>query len=209
MRYLKHVVCGGDKEDADPEDPAGGNECPITQIIYCYAIWQPEFNEFAQKGVKFINGFNSPFLTEAYMNDNPNVLLLLDDVAYDAPKQFLSNCFTKFSHHYKWSISFQCHNIFSKEISDARTTALNSTYTVLTSSRRCRDSAHHLGLQVFRGEKDYLNVFKEIFNYMMTLEWGNILVDTHPRQNDNRLTIRMNIFFPFDGHEPHAIFFPK
>ena len=201
MRHLAHVVCGSEDED--------GNSCPIKQIIYCYAIWQPEFDEFVENGVKFIKGFNSPFLTEDYMKNNPNVLLLLDDVAYDAPKQFLSNCFTKFSHHYKWSISFQCHNLFSKEISDARTTALNSTYTLLTASRRCRDSVNNFALQVFRGSPDYLNVFREIYDYMLTRDYASMLIDTHPRQTNPRMTIRMNLFYPHADKEPLAIFFPK
>lgn len=199
MRHLRHVVCG------DGED---GNACPINNIIYCYAIWQPEFDEFLPHGVKFVKGFNSPLLGENYMKSHPHTLLLIDDCAYEAPKNFLSDCFTRFSHHYKWSIAYQVHNIFTKMISDQRTTALNSSYTLICASRRCRDSVGIFASQVFRGSPKYLKVFNEVYEYMLTKDYASLLIDTHPRQTDPRLMLRMNLFYPYFDKEPMSIFFP-
>ena len=199
MRWLPFVVCGAGED---------GNTCPIRNIIYCYAIWQPEFDEFVPRGVKFVKGFNSPLLSEGYMRANPDTLLLIDDCAYEAPKNFLSDCFTRFSHHYKWSIAYQVHNIFTKEIPDQRTTALNSSYTLICASRRCRDSVGNFAQQVFRGSPPWLKTFHEVYNSMLTKDFASLLVDTHSRQTNPRMTLRRNLFFPMFDAEPMAIYFP-
>ena len=191
IKYYKHLIAGD-----------------IEGIIFVYAIWQDEFNEFLDK-VNFVKDWNSPLLQPDFMSQHRNRLILVDDAGRTAPPKYLLDFFIKYSHHYKYSICLQCHSPFDTSIADLRLISQNSHYSLFCSSKRARDAVMIFAHQVFRNQHDWLNTFKDLLQYTANIKFARFLVDTHPHQTCQRATLRMNLFYPHKGDEPLSIFFPK
>jgi hypothetical protein len=86
---------------------------PPTNIIYCYKLWQPCYDEMKlnDKSIVFHEGLYDMSLLQA-INTN---LIILDDLMVECNKsQDILNLFTVGTHHSNTSVFFLTQNIFSK-----------------------------------------------------------------------------------------------
>ena len=152
-------------------------------VLYCYGVWQPLFEEIEKK-ITFINfheGLPSKDDIESFSKNTYHKLIILDDLmedvlnSHDMLMLFIRGC-----HHKNISCIFITQNIFSQS-KHSKTIALNTQYLVLF--RNFRDSSQiiTLGKQIFPGK---VKSFQESYNDATTKKYGYLLVDLSPHTED-------------------------
>lgn len=105
---------------------------PLTNIVYCYGINQPLFDEMEQRFSNLIlhHGVPTNNAIEELTFDRQHTLVVLDDLMHrvvrDAEMELV---FTQGCHHRHLSVVFITQNLFSKG-SKSRTIALNTYYLI-------------------------------------------------------------------------------
>uniref|UniRef100_A0A914LUZ6 Uncharacterized protein n=1 Tax=Meloidogyne incognita TaxID=6306 RepID=A0A914LUZ6_MELIC len=126
-------------------------------------------------------------------------LVILDDLLLSIDEKYLSELFTKKSHHQNFSIVFVTQNLFEKKIKVARQ---NAQYIVIMRSPNSVLSVRNIGAQLFPRKLDY---FLDSYRQATNIPYGYLLIDMHA-SSDPTLRLRTNIFK--DDNEK-IIFFPK
>nr|CAD2188044.1 unnamed protein product [Meloidogyne enterolobii] len=100
---------------------------PIPKsILYCYGEYNSLVPELQRAGVSVYSGVPPEDLIKKL--EEP-ALVILDDLMYLIDEKYLSELFTKKSHHLNFGIIFITQNLFEKKLKVARQ---NSMYIVLT-----------------------------------------------------------------------------
>uniref|UniRef100_A0A914NUV9 Uncharacterized protein n=1 Tax=Meloidogyne incognita TaxID=6306 RepID=A0A914NUV9_MELIC len=115
-------------------------------------------------------------------------LLILDDLMYSIDEKYLSELFTKKSHHLNFGIIFITQNLFEKKLRVARQ---NSMYIVLTRAPNSALAVRNLGVQLFPGRLNYfLDAYRQATS---SSNYSYLFIDLHP-SSDPALRLRTNIF---------------
>ena len=154
---------------------------PPSRIIYCYSVWQENFEEIKQN-IDFIE-FNNGLPKIDDINQSENNLIILDDLMSECidDKKIL-HLFTVESHHKNISAIFLTQNIFCKG-KYARSISLNSHYLILFRNVRDPSQVSHLGRQLYPKNSKF---FDEAFNDAVTSQkFGYLIVDLKQNTPDN------------------------
>lgn len=81
-----------------------------------------------------------------------NLLLILDDLLLSITESYLSEMFTRKSHHMNYSVIFVTQSLFDRKIRVARQ---NAQYLILMRSPNSALSIRNIGVQLFPGMLDY------------------------------------------------------
>ena len=158
---------------------------PIPKsILYCYG----EFHSYVPKLQKVgINVYAGIPPEEILARQPKPLLLILDDLMLSIDEHYLSNLFTRKSHHGNMGIIFLTQNLFEKKIKVAR---VNSQYLVLMRSPAHALQVRTIGTQIFPRQLDYL---LQAYKSATSLPYGYLLIDLHPA-SDPLLRLRTKIF---------------
>ncbi|KAL7079538.1 hypothetical protein ACQ4LE_001221 [Meloidogyne hapla] len=118
-------------------------------ILYCYGEYNSLVSDLQREGVTVYSGVPSEDIIKK--QEKPS-LIILDDLLYSIDEKYLSELFTKKSHHLNFGIVFVTQNLFEKKLRVARQ---NSMYLVLTRAPNSALSVRNLGVQLFPGRLDY------------------------------------------------------
>lgn len=157
---------------------------PVTQVIWCYAIFQKQFDEF-KNDKNFI--FNEGICDISTLNDMKHTVIIIDDLMHRLNKS-VAEMFTVHSHHRNLSIFFLNQNLFYRNV-NMRDVNLNTQYLILFAQRRDMSQINILAGQVMPYERQkFMSIYKE-FTYT---KYGYMLCDFHPH-NRHRFLLRTNI----------------
>jgi Cdc6-like AAA superfamily ATPase len=108
-------------------------EDPPNEILYCFSINQPLFEEMEKiiPNITFHQGLPSPEVIDEFMAERRHRLIVLDDLMHRVVQNVdMELLFTQGCHHHRLSVVFITQNIFSRG-TKSRTIALNTTYLVM------------------------------------------------------------------------------
>ena len=138
---------------------------PPDDIVWCYSIYQPEFNEL-KSVARLREGLPDPKTFDGARSS----LVVLDDMMSECDAR-VTDLFTRVSHHRRVSVIFMSQNIFfcSKE---SRTISLNAHYLFLMKVTRDLLQIDTIARQMFpRDSKYMIEVYKdatrEPFSYLL------------------------------------------
>nr|CAD2206019.1 unnamed protein product [Meloidogyne enterolobii] len=153
-------------------------------ILYCFGEMNNIVPLLQKSGVDVFAGVPPEDLIKKYPKP---LLLILDDLILSVDEKYLSELFTKKSHHQNFSVIFVTQNLFDKKIKVARQ---NSQYLVLMRSPNSMLSIRNIGVQLFPKQLDY---FLDSYRQATKQPFGYLLVDMHA-SSDPTLRLRTNIF---------------
>jgi len=177
---------------------------PPKSILYCYGEYNPLVPELQRAGISIYSGVPP----EDLIKKQPKpALIVLDDLMYSIEEKYLSELFTKKSHHLNFGIVFVTQNLFEKKLKVARQ---NSMYIVLTRAPNSALSIRNLGVQLFPGR---LNYFLDAYRQATNNNYSYLFIDLHP-SSDPKLRLRTNIFKEEEPEDPYntssiIVFLPK
>jgi hypothetical protein len=158
----------------------------IDKIIYCYSIWQPQFEVLKKSNIEFYEGIYD--ITN--LNSQFNNLLILDDLMREASgNEQILDMFTKGSHHKNTSVMLLTQNIFSKG-KHSRTISLNSHYIVMFKNPRDRSQISFLARQMYPQQSKFL---EEAYLDATNNPHGFLFIDLK-QTTPNELRIQTNVF---------------
>ena len=159
-------------------------------IIWCYGIYQPAYDEMQRNipNIHFVEGV--PSHLESMINPSKRNLVVIDDLMQELSNdQRITSLFTKGCHHRNLSVIFILQNIFhrGKELRDM---SLNCHHLVLFKSPRDSSQVNHLAKQMFPGHVKYM---QEAFQDATKRSYGYLLCDLKP-ETPSDFRLRSNIF---------------
>lgn len=175
----------------------GIRPCP-EQILYCYSIWQPLYDDIRKKwGARAplfsnLSSYSKQLIFHEGIpqlddfDSNKRMLLILDDLMDQCGKEkSILDIFTKFSHHKNISVIYVAQNIFCNG-KNSRTISLNCQYMILTNNPRDRLQVKVLGKQMFPNDSEY---FTESYNdAVSSKKFGYLVLDmSQETENENRI----------------------
>ena len=158
------------------------------KVVYCYTHWQPAYDFMQADGIEFHEGLPSSI----YINTLSDCLLVLDDlmdVAVNDKK--LMNLCTEGSHHKNISVVFIMQNLYPHG-RESKTISLNMTYLTLFKMVRDKLQVQTLARQLFPGK---IGEFMDYYNEMTSKPYGKLILDLHPRTQDNQRYIQDKVTF--------------
>ena len=158
----------------------------IEEIIYCYALWQPEYVKIQQQNsrVKFVKGLPD------FENINVGIrrLVVVDDMISELNSE-IESMFIRGSHHLGISLCLITQNIFSR-VKSFRNLSLNAHYIVCFKQPRDASQIMHLARQFCpRNVKYVVDAYYKATQHA----FGYILFD-YRQQTPDILRLRTNIF---------------
>ena len=167
---------------------------PISSILYCYGVYQDLYDEMTDIGnIQFHDGVPSlETLTDIHDGDFHLIILddLMEQIVTDVNVQML---FTKFCHHYNFSVIFLTQNLYEQG-KCARTIAINTHILVLFKNNRDQSQIRTLARQQSPMEP---LVFLEAFMDATVDPYSYFIVDCAPT-TPSYFRWRANIFFEND-----------
>ncbi|KAL7071655.1 hypothetical protein ACQ4LE_009538 [Meloidogyne hapla] len=157
---------------------------PPKSILYCYGQFNSLVPELQRIGVSAYSGVPPE---EIIMKQEKPSLLILDDLLYSIDEKYLSELFTKKSHHLDFGIVFITQNLFEKKLRVARQ---NSMYLALMRAPNSALSVRNLGVQLFPGRLEY---FLDAYRQATRENYSYLFIDLHQSSNQS-LRLRTNIF---------------
>ena len=159
-------------------------------IIWCYGIYQPAYDEMQMNipNIHFVEGV--PGDLESMIDPSIRNVVVIDDLMRElANDKRITNLFTKGCHHRNLSVVFILQNIFhrGKELRDM---SLNCHYLVMFKSPRDSSQVTHLAKQMFPGHVKYM---QESFQDATSRPYGYLLCDLKP-ETPSDFRLRTNIF---------------
>ncbi|KAL3086084.1 hypothetical protein niasHS_008141 [Heterodera schachtii] len=131
------------------------------------------------------------------------MLLILDDLMLSIDERYLSDLFTKKSHHHQFAVVFITQNLFERKIKVAR---LSAQYLVLMRAPNSLLSIRNIGVQLFPRQLDF---FLDAYRKATARPYGYLLIDMHA-SSDPALRLRTNIFKEEqEEDEGTVVFIPK
>ena len=168
---------------------------PPKSILYCFGEMSEAVPALQKIGVNVYSGVPPEELIKAQPKP---LLLILDDLLFSIDEKYLSELFTKKSHHQNFAIVFITQNLFEKKIKVARQ---NAQYIVLMRSPNSALAVRNIGVQLFPKQLDY---FLDAYRQATNMPYGYLLLDMHA-SSDSALRLRTNIF----KDDEKIIFTPK
>ena len=170
-------------------------------ILYFYGECQPLFTQMSNEipNITFIEGI--PENLNTLIDPTRPGMLIFDDLASEiSDSKFLSNLFTKGSHHKQLNVVFISQNLFQQG-REMRTIALNTEYYIIFKNPRDRSQITHLAKQIHPGnvkflQDSYVDATSEPHTYS--------LIDLK-MSTPEQIRIRRNIF----PNEIHYVYVPR
>nr|CAD2176968.1 unnamed protein product [Meloidogyne enterolobii]CAD2184337.1 unnamed protein product [Meloidogyne enterolobii]CAD2185566.1 unnamed protein product [Meloidogyne enterolobii]CAD2187444.1 unnamed protein product [Meloidogyne enterolobii]CAD2200934.1 unnamed protein product [Meloidogyne enterolobii] len=169
---------------------------PPKSILYCFGEMSTIVPILQKSGVSVFAGVPPEDVIKRLPKPS---LVILDDLLLSIDEKYLSELFTKKSHHQKFSIVFVTQNLFEKKIKVARQ---NAQYLVIMRSPNSVLSVRNIGSQLFPKKLDY---FLDSYRQATNIPYGYLLIDMHA-SSDPTLRLRTNIF---KDDTEKIIFIPK
>ena len=153
----------------------------IERIVYFYKIWQSKFDSFVNE-IEFHQGLPDPTL----LQQSKGCLIVLDDLMNEK-LSLITQIFTVYAHHCKFSVIFLAQNLFHKNI---REISLNAQVVTLFKNTRDVGQIKNFLRQAFpERASNVLEAYKKA-----TVEpFGYLLLDFRAKTPENE-RIRANIF---------------
>ena len=177
-------------EAADLIDPKPAS------ILYCFGEMSGIVPVLQKSGVNVYAGVPPEELLKRYPKP---LLLILDDLLLSIDEKYLSELFTKKSHHQNFSVIFVTQNLFEKKIKTAR---MNSQYIIIMRSPNSALSVRNIGTQLFPRQLDF---FLDAYRIATNEPFGYLVIDMHASSNP-LLKLRTQIF---KENEEKIILTPK
>lgn len=166
-----------------------------SSILYAYGEYSETVRECTERGIRTLAGLPSE---EDLSQCARPLLLILDDLMLAANERYLSDMFTKKSHHQHIGVVFLTQNLFERPLKVARN---NSQYIVLMRAPNAALSIRNIGSQLFPRRLDY---FLDAYEQATEKQYGYLLLDLHAGSNP-KLRLRTKLF-----PDEHAeVFLPK
>jgi hypothetical protein len=166
-------------------------EDPPNEIMYCFGIHQPLFEEMEKTipNITFHQRLPSPEVIDEFTADSLHRLIVLDDLMHRVAQIVaMELLFTQGCHHRRLSVLFITQNIFPRG-TKSRTIALNTTYLVMMKNVRVVSHVTTLGRQLFPGRS---KILASAFADATSLAFGYLVMDMSPNSEDTyRLRTRV------------------
>ena len=150
-----------------------------TKTIYCYGEYQKEFAEFPSH-VDLIKGVPNDLydIVDGYDNS----LVVLDDLMLDCSNdQYISDLFTRGSHHRGISVVYLAQNLFPPG-KLSRTISLNCHHLIVFRNPRDSLAISTLARQMFPKQVGYL---MDAYQDATAKPYGYLWIDCHPLTAEN------------------------
>ncbi len=162
------------------------NPVPI-KIIYCYGIYQKEFEQFSLPNLTLVEGFPENLHTMVQGHDSS--LVVLDDLmSHCSNDQRVSDLFTYGSHHLGISVLYLTQNLFPPG-DRSRTISLNSHVLIVFRNPRDSLGIATLARQMFPKQSKYL---LEAYHNATNKPYGYLVIDCHQLTPEN-MRLRTNV----------------
>jgi hypothetical protein len=156
---------------------------PVS-TLYCFGEMNPAVPILQKSGVDVYSGVPPEELIKRMPRP---LLLILDDLMLSIDESYLSDLFTKKSHHHQFAVVFVTQNLFERKIKVAR---LSAQYLVLMRAPNSLLSIRNIGVQLFPRQLDF---FLDAYRKATARPYGYLLIDMHA-SSDPVLRLRTNIF---------------
>lgn len=162
-------------------------EAETLKVLYAYGQFQTGVsNDIPNVHIKAMEGLPN----EKVVSDFEPHLIVVDDLMHEvADDKDMAAFFTRKSHHENISIIFIVQN-YNQPGKEMRTIKLNTHYVVAMKNPRDRQQIMNLGFQAFGKGARW---FSESYDDALQRPFGYLILDMHPRANDN-LRVRTRIF---------------
>jgi len=180
LRFLKHV------NSLVTPAPAS--------ILYAYGQYHDNVPRLEAAGVSTYPGLPDDGCLKKFKKPT---LLVLDDFMGKADERYLTDLYTKKSHHQNIGVILLTQNIFDKSLKVARN---NSQYIVLMKAPSAALGIRTLGSQLFLGQIKY---FIDAYGQATERPYGYLLLDMHA-SSDPAFRLRSNVF----PSEHQVVFLP-
>ncbi len=156
-----------------------------TKIIYCYGVYQKEFEKL--HNVDLVEGF--PSNLDDLTKGHEQSIVVLDDLMSECSKdQRVSDLFTRGSHHKGVSVFYLTQNLFPPG-KLSRTISLNCHYIFVFKNPRDSLGITTLAKQMFPRRSNYL---VDAFHDATKHPYSYLLIDCHP-QTPEDIRLRTNV----------------
>ena len=163
----------------------------ISQILYCYGIYQSIFDKMEENIPNFTlhEGLPSKEDIDNFSEKRKHLLVILDDLMSEVGQSHeMERLFTQGCHHRNLNVIFITQNIF-QQAKCSRTIALNTHYLGLFRNLRDASQVSHLGRQLFPGKGQ---VLVDAYQEATRLPYGYLVIDVSPHSQDQyRLRTRI------------------
>ena len=179
------------------------SEEPVSQILYCYGIYQSLFDKMEKDIPNFTlhEGLPSKEDIENFSAKQKHSLIILDDLMIQVGQSpEIERLFTMGCHHRKLSVIYLTQNIFQQS-KCSRTIALNTHYLILFRNLRDGSQVTHLGRQLFPGKGQIL---VDAYQAATRVPYGYLVIDMSPHSED-KYRLRTQIF---PGEDP-IVYIPR
>ena len=170
---------------------------PPCQILYCYGIYQPLFDEMERtlKNFRSKQGLPSSEELEEFTADRRHKLIVIDDLIHRVVEdKEMELLFTLGTHHKCVSVILITQNLYPRG-KHARTIALNTWYLVLMKNLRDVSQVGILGRQLYPGRvKGFIKAYEDALGSKQ----GYLIVDTS-LHGDDQYCLRSRVF---PGQDP-------
>nr|CAD2150843.1 unnamed protein product [Meloidogyne enterolobii]CAD2164318.1 unnamed protein product [Meloidogyne enterolobii]CAD2175487.1 unnamed protein product [Meloidogyne enterolobii]CAD2185589.1 unnamed protein product [Meloidogyne enterolobii]CAD2195000.1 unnamed protein product [Meloidogyne enterolobii] len=139
-------------------------------ILYCFGEMSNIVPILQKSGVSVYSGVPPEDLIKKYQKP---LLLILDDLLMSIDEKYLSELFTKKSHHQNFGIVFVTQNLFERKIKVARQ---NAQYIIIMRSPNSVLSVRNIGVQLFPRKLDY---FLDAYRQATNKPFGYLVIDMH------------------------------
>uniref|UniRef100_A0A914HWG8 AAA+ ATPase domain-containing protein n=1 Tax=Globodera rostochiensis TaxID=31243 RepID=A0A914HWG8_GLORO len=167
-----------------------------ASILYCFGEMSTIVPVLQKAGISVYAGVPPE---ELIRRQTKPLLLILDDLLMSIDEKYLSELFTKKSHHQNFAIVFVTQNLFERKIKVARQ---NAQYVVLMRSPNSVLAVRNLGVQLFPRQLDF---FLDAYRQATSQPYGYLVIDMSA-SSDPVLRLRTGIFKEDDQR---VIFIPK
>lgn len=172
---------------------------PPSSVLYCFGEMSDMVPALQRLGVNVHSGVPS----EEMIKQQPkNLLLILDDLLLNVSESYLSEMFTRKSHHLQYSVIFVTQSLFDRKIRVARQ---NAQYIILMRSPNSELSIRNIGVQLFPGRLDY---YLDSYRQATNKPYGYLVIDMHAA-SDPSLRLRTGLFKDDHDDGQSVIFVPK
>ena len=165
-------------------------EYPVVRCIYCYAIWQDDYDviESELPFVSFHQGLPGEDVINALTEERKHTMVILDDLMSEVSKSaYIASLFTRGAHHLKCSVLNIVQNLFPKS-SHSRTMNLNSQYTICMKSPRAMQQIKTLAIQL-EGNSNICEAYRDVCQE----RFAYLIIDTHPN-SEPKYSLRTRVF---------------
>lgn len=145
----------------------------IERIVYCYSLWQNEYDEILKNNMKV--EFHQGIIESKELDPTCNNLVILDDLMDICEKdEETRNLFIKGSHHLNTSLIYIVQNVFSNG-KYSRTISLNTKYFILTKNKRDARQIMTLASQMYPTNSKFL--IEAYYDAISQSQYGYLVID--------------------------------